>query len=316
VSAPSTLARRVAGLAAGAVGGYVAQSIRQLFSHAPNPLERTLEHLGDPGLFGPGSLTWDVVGDASAFVGGLRALLLQTAHPEVVAGVAEHSGYREDPLGRLSRTSSYVTATSFGSRAEVDAAVAMVRRAHGPVRGVSSRGFAYTASSPELAAWVHNTLTESFLVSYQAYGPQRLTRSECDRFVAEQSRVGELLGAAPLPVSAAELTEWIERHPGLGASPEQRETIRFLRWPPLPLRVRPGYLLVLWAAAATLPAPTRSMLGIRIPPGGRAAGALTVRVLRWALGSSPARRIALERVGTTTPLDDVEWDSGRALEGV
>ena len=47
-----------------------------------------------------------VHGDASMFVGGLRALLLQSLHPLAMAGVAGHSGYRGDPWGRLARTSS------------------------------------------------------------------------------------------------------------------------------------------------------------------------------------------------------------------
>jgi len=85
-----------------------------LFKHADYPLEHSLRYPGDSGLFGPGSITWEVVGDPAAFLGGIRALLVQACHPEVVAGVAEHSRYREDPLGRLSRTSNYVTATSMG----------------------------------------------------------------------------------------------------------------------------------------------------------------------------------------------------------
>lgn len=68
--------------------------------------------MGDAGLLGPNSVSWRVIGDAAAFVGGIRALLVQTAHPEVVAGVEQHSRYRDDPLGRLNRTSVYVTETT------------------------------------------------------------------------------------------------------------------------------------------------------------------------------------------------------------
>ncbi len=96
------------------------------FDHAEFPLSKTLTYHGDPGLFGPDSITWRVVGDSAAFIGGIRALLIQAAHPEVVAGVSDHSTYREDPLGRLSRTSSYVTATSYGAMPEVEAAIRAV----------------------------------------------------------------------------------------------------------------------------------------------------------------------------------------------
>ncbi len=55
----------------------------------------------DPGLFGPDSVTWRIHQDSSMLVGGLRALFLQTMHPLAMAGVADHSNYREDAMGRL-----------------------------------------------------------------------------------------------------------------------------------------------------------------------------------------------------------------------
>ena len=76
------------------------------FRHADYPLRATLEYRGDAGVCGPDSASWPLIGDVSAFVGGIRALLIQSCHPEAAAGVADHSQYREDPLGRLSRTSS------------------------------------------------------------------------------------------------------------------------------------------------------------------------------------------------------------------
>ncbi|MDH4170319.1 MAG: DUF2236 domain-containing protein [Acidimicrobiia bacterium] len=272
-----------------------------LFSHGPAPLEHTLDHPGDPGLCGPDSVTWPVLGDAAAFVGGVRALLVQSAHPEVVAGVQDHSRYREDPLGRLSRTSAYVTATSFGSAPEVEAATDMVRRAHRRVVGESHRGCPYRASDPALAAWVHNTLTHSFLVSYQQYGASPLSPRDADRFVAEQAEIGRLLGADPLPRTESELAAWIEQHPAIAASPGLDAAIAFLKQPPLSWPVRLGYRLVLWAAVATMPADLRAMMGLRVPPGGAAVGALSIRFLRWSLGSSPSWHLALVRTGAPIP---------------
>ena len=72
-----------------------------LFAHAPYPLDETMRYAGDPGLFGPESVTWPVIGDVATFIGGIRALLVQAAHQEVAAGVADHSRYQDDPLGRL-----------------------------------------------------------------------------------------------------------------------------------------------------------------------------------------------------------------------
>ena len=136
----------------------VVRAVSSLFAHGPTPLENTLDYRGDPGLLGPDSVSWRVLGDAAVFIGGIRALVVQSAHPEVAAGVDDHSAYRQDPLGRLSRTSVYVTETTYGAMPEVDAAVAVVRHAHQPVRGTSERDRAYNAAKPEMAAWVHNVL--------------------------------------------------------------------------------------------------------------------------------------------------------------
>ena len=71
----------------GAAKNAVVSAVTGLFSHGPVPLEHTLDYSGDPGLLGPDSVSWRVIGDATAFVGGIRALLVRTADPEVVAGV-------------------------------------------------------------------------------------------------------------------------------------------------------------------------------------------------------------------------------------
>lgn len=286
---------------AGGVEARVVSATNGLFSHGPYPLARTLSYPGDPGLFGPDSVTWRVIGDSAVFVGGIRALLVQAAHPEVAAGVADHSRYRHDPLGRLSRTAAYVTATSFGAMPEVEAAVATVRRHHRPVVGISHRGETYDADAPDLAAWVHNSLAESFLVAYRAYGARPLTPADADRYASEQTRLGALHHAMPLPTTAAGLSGWIVTHPRLGPSPGQREAIAFLRRPPLPFAIRIVYGFLFRAAAATLPPEIRAVIGVRAWPGAVVSGRLVVRGLRAALGASPSWRLALVRVGAPEP---------------
>lgn len=279
----------------------VVASTTDLFSHGPLPLEHTLDHRGDPGLLGPDSVSWPVIGDAAAFVGGIRALLVQTAHPEVVAGVEQHSRYRTDPLGRLSRTSFYVTETTYGSMPEVHASVAGVRAAHAPVRGQSERDRAYNAGNRAMAAWVHNVLTDSFLAAYRAYGPRPLSIGEADRFVVEQTRIGSLLDASPMPQTAHELAHWVATHPSLAPSAAQRDAIEFLRAPPLPLPVRAGYRLLFRAAAATLPPRIASVIGLEPNGLDEAIGRAAVRSLRWTLGSSPSWHVALIRAGASIP---------------
>jgi len=279
----------------------VVSAMTNLFSHGPTPLANTLDFAGDPGLLGPDSVSWRVLGDAAVFVGGIRALVVQSAHAEVVAGVEDHSTYRSDPLGRLSRTAVYVTETTYGAIPEVEAAVEGVRKAHRPVRGTSERNLPYSASRPEMAAWVHNVLTDSFLTAYQAFGPERLSERDADLFVAEQRQIGKLLGAAPLPETAQELTDWIDNHPHRVATNAQTSAISFLRNPPLSPPIKVGYRLLFDAALTTIPPSIRGQLDVE--PGPRAAkfGKGTTAALRWALGASPSWQLALMRCDAPIP---------------
>jgi uncharacterized protein (DUF2236 family) len=268
-----------------------------LFAHADDPMAHTMDYLGDPGLFGPDSISWEVMGDVSGFIGGIRALLIQAAHPEVVAGVADHSRYREDPLGRLSRTSAYVTATSYGAMPEVEQAVRIVRAAHRRVKGVSHRGIPYQADDPPLAAWVHNSLTDSFLVCAQVYGARLLSTDEADRFVSEQARIGRLLDADPVPETAVELSRWIAEHAAIAPSPGMRDAVAFLREPPLDPAVKVAYQVLASAALVTIPPQVRRVLGLRPRPGAEHVGRASMMAMRWALAASPRWRVALLRSG-------------------
>lgn len=285
----------------GGVKNQVVAATTDLFSHGPQPLQHTLDHAPDPGLLGPDSVSWRVIGDAAAFVGGIRALVVQTAHPEVVAGVEQHSRYRTDPLGRLTRTSYYVTETTFGAMPEVEHAVALVRSAHQPVHGRSERGKPYSAGNPPMAAWVHNVLTESFLAAYQTYGREPLTTDEADRFVEEQTRIGALLDADPLPSTAAELTEWVSDHPALAPTTDLRHAISFLRDPPLSIPVKVGYKPLFNAAVATIPDRILEIVGLQPAWQARRIGEMVTDTLRWALGSSPSWHISLVRAGAPVP---------------
>lgn len=272
-----------------------------MFEHAPYPLQHTLDHRGDPGLLGPGCVSWRLIADPAAFVGGLRGLLIQAAHPEVVAGVDQHSRYRDDPLGRLSRTSAYVTATTFGAQPEVQKAVDRVRSVHRRVKGVSGRGIPYDAADPGHSAWVHNALTDSFLTTNQRYSDFPLTMVEADRFVEEQTRIGALLDSDPMPATAAELSGWITDHPDIAPSSEMEDVVDFLTDPPLSAGVKTGYRILFQAAVTTLPARLQETLALRPKPGAEAVGRGAVRSLRWALGYSPSWALALERVGAEVP---------------
>ena len=126
----------------------------------------------------------------SMLIGGVSALLLQMLHPLAMAGVAEHSGYREDPLGRLRRTAAFVAATTFGTTAEAEAAIAQVQRVHRRVKGTAPDGRPYSADDPELVTFIHVAEVSSFLASARRYGPRPLTPEQCDRYYEEVAPVG------------------------------------------------------------------------------------------------------------------------------
>ena len=143
------------------------------FSHGSNPLAATLQHTGDPGLFGPDTVTWPVVGDISTLFGGVRALLIQFAHPEVAAGMVDLSSYERDPLGRISRTTDYVAPTSFGAMPEVEQALAAVPESPPRGQGCIASEPGLHGDDTDFSAWVDNALSDSFLSAYQHFGPRR-----------------------------------------------------------------------------------------------------------------------------------------------
>ena len=72
--------------------------------------------LGDGRFFSPDAMIWQVDREMVLLLAGGRALLMQLAHPKVAAGVAEHSHFKADPLGRLYRTMSAMWSIVFDER--------------------------------------------------------------------------------------------------------------------------------------------------------------------------------------------------------
>ncbi|MGI1071323.1 oxygenase MpaB family protein, partial [Pseudomonas aeruginosa] len=153
---------------------------------------------GDPGLFGPDAACWKVHGDfSSMMIGGIGALLLQMLHPLALAGVWDHSNFRDDLLGRLRRTGQFISATTYGPLADAERLIERVRRIHESVIGQLPDGTPYSASDPDLLTWVHVAEVSSFLKSYLRYLNPDLPGSEQDRYYSEIALVAERLGAPP-----------------------------------------------------------------------------------------------------------------------
>lgn len=264
---------------------------------------------GTPGprWFTPDRPIQQVHADASMFVGGLRALLLQSLHPLAMAGVAQHSDYRGDPWGRLQRTSEFLAVTTFGAAVDAQRAVDKVRGIHRRVNGVatdprSGEGHPYCADDPHLLEWVHIAEIDSFLLAHQLYGASPLDQAGRDGYVADTARVASALGVVNPPRTEAELRERLDAfRPELRSTAEAREAARFLLvTPPLPLLARAPYGVIAATSVSMLPGWARLPLRLPyLPPvegtAIRAAGRALVGGIRWAMSSQPLPEPAATR---------------------
>ena len=231
--------------------------------------------------------------DASMFVGGLRALLLQSLHPLAMAAVAQHSGYRGDPWGRLQRTTAFLAATTYGAEADALRAVRRVRAVHHKVNGIAPDGRPYEASDPHLLRWVHVAEVDSFLRCHQRYGDKPL--DDYDGYVADMAEVASALGVPDPPTTERELAEQLDAYrPELRSTKEAREAARFIIFQaPLPLLARPAYGVLAATAVSTLPSWARWPLRLPYLPmteatAIRLAGHSIVSAIRWVMTPPPA----------------------------
>jgi uncharacterized protein (DUF2236 family) len=243
-----------------------------------------------PRWFEEGRPIRQVHGDAAMFVGGLRALLLQSLHPLAMAAVAAHSGYRGDPWGRLQRTSTFLAVTTFGTEQDARRAVAQVRAVHGRVRGTASDGRPYRASDPHLLRWVHIAEVDSFLRCHQRYGARPLDEAGCDGYIADAAVVARALGVPDPPTDRAELAEQLAAYrPELRGTAEARDAAKFLLvQTPLPLLAKAPYAVLAATAVSSLPPWARWPLRLPYLPvteatAVRLAGRGLVSGIRWVM---------------------------------
>jgi uncharacterized protein (DUF2236 family) len=241
------------------------------------------------GLFGPQSVCWRVHGDVvTMMVGGVSALLLQMLHPAVLAGVWDHSAFRQDMLGRLRRTARFIAVTGYDSREAAEAAIQKVREVHLRVRGFLPDGTPYAANDPRLLAWVHVTEAVCFLDAWIRYAEPRMPLADQDRYFAEFAIIAEALGADPVPRSRAEAEALIqEMRAELVADARTREVARLVLAQPAPsLSVKPFQAMIFQAAVDLLPAWAREMHALSGPgiamPVVRTGTAGIASAFRWA----------------------------------
>jgi uncharacterized protein (DUF2236 family) len=259
---------------------------------------------GDPGLIGPGSMSWELHSDVAAIaIGGIGAIIMEILHPSVMAGVQDMSSYREDPYRRARTTYGYVVTTTFGSTHAAEKLIAGVRRMHGKVNGTRPDGVPYRALDPELIAWVHTCIPWAVMTAFERYN-RPLTEDERDRYLSEQALIGRMGGADDVPETAAELRDYVEAtRPHLAVTEQTLEFFDFLLHSPFGVRApkpvaRAANRFQLEAGMALMPGWAQRLSGFDAPL--PAVNDVVLRtyapLLRWAFGTPPWRRLAEQRM--------------------
>jgi uncharacterized protein (DUF2236 family) len=265
--------------------------------------ERAVPHKpADDGLFGPRSVVWRVNRDRCFPLAGVRSLMMQALHPLAMAGVTQHSTWKEDPFGRLAATSAYLLTTTYGDTASALGAAAWIRKIHTHVRGVDPEtGLPYTAEDPDLLLWVHAGMVDSIVEVVRRYG-RPIDPADLDRYVTEMVTFAEIVGVprGQAPTTAKALRAYIESVDLRQATPAAKEAIAIVLDPPdLDEEMRELWHDLGQVAIGTLPGWAREMYGFAAPPAElmeREPVRQMLGALDLALESAPGVLEARERI--------------------
>ena len=241
---------------------FIRKGIREMVGGGGPPVA-FLTPAGDRGLFGPESIAWKVHADfISMMIGGISSLIMQALHPQALAGVWDHSSFREDLKGRLGRTAFFIAATTYGSQEMALNIIDKVNRIHTKITGLDEFGKPYQASDPHLLAWVHLTETRSFMSAFESHRTELLSLSAKDQYFAEMKGLGERLGAIDLPASYAQTNQAIESYiPELHYGERAKSIIELLEYFPSNLAAKPFVKLISRAGFLNLPDWVHPILG-------------------------------------------------------
>lgn len=210
---------------------------------------------GDRGLFGPESIAWKVHEDfISMMIGGISSLILQALHPQALAGVWDHSSFREDLKGRLGRTAFFIAATTYGSNEMANNIINKVNNIHVKITGFDEFNKPYTANDPHLLAWVHLTETLSFMNSFESHRNEILKDKQKDQYFLEMKMLGQRMGAIDLPSTYAGTEAAVEAYiPELHFGDRAKSIIELLEHFPSSLTAKPFIKLISRAGFHNLP---------------------------------------------------------------
>jgi len=286
-------------------GERIASAFRKAVSGDPKGLPAWANEMAignDAGFYGPESDVWKVHGSLATLVGGVRALLMQAAYPAALAGVSQHSAYDTDPLGRLERTTRWLTITSFGSTEAIAKEARRVNTLHSHVVGeysdLAKMTHHYEASQARHLLWVHCAFTDSFLVAYRELG--RDHDRSVTNYVKEWARSAEPLGLQGAPASDLELKDVLDDflNNEIGEIEATRRIVHFIIHPPFSKAAMPFYRVLCNAAISTMDPRVLTALGLKSKSRiWLKVVAPMLRILQLLLGKeSPSQTIARTRI--------------------
>lgn len=280
--------------------------------------------MADLGYFGPDSVSWQVHREVTVLFGGARAVLMQAAHPLVIAGARETGFYERNPWKRLQRTLMLTYTITFGTKAEADAAADRINDVHARVKGIDAEtGLPYDGLDPELLLYVHACLVESALL-FERLTVGRLDASGRQRFHVEQMLAAEMVGIprTTIPSTVRDLRAYLQAvyDSGLPRVGEAaRRVAALFHDPPHEAEWRPVLKGVSGLAFGTLPPELRRLYGIRVGPGRRSAMRATFAATRVIRPLLPPRYRFIApyqewRSGGSGPVRDGRRSAGIRLD--
>jgi uncharacterized protein (DUF2236 family) len=254
----------------------------------------------DHGLFGPGSLTWRIMGEPVIWVAGLRALYMQALHPRVMRGTWQNTSFARpgEAWGRFVRTTEFVSVRTYGTLAQVDRASRRVRKIHATLAGTDADGTRFRLDEPELLMWVHCGEVASYADIAQRSG-MGLSGPDLDAFVDEQRRSAAVMGLDPatVPASVAELDAYYEAvRPGIYACAEAKQALRKSYHPDVPAQFLALKLMLPplnTLAFASLPRWARRMYGTPGSPLTDAGATVALRMAHQSTTRIPRQLLYL-----------------------
>lgn len=240
----------------------IRKTIREMVGGSGPPVA-FLTPKGDRGLFGPESVAWKIHADfISMMIGGISSLILQALHPQALAGVWDHSTFREDLKGRLGRTAFFIAATTYGPTEMANNMITKVNYIHTKITGLDEFGKPYSATDPRLLAWVHLTETRSFMSAFEGYRKETISPKEKDQYFLEMQALGERMGAIDLPTTYASTESAIQSYiPELYYGERAKSILDLLENFPSNLTAKPFIKLISRAGFLNLPDWVYSIIG-------------------------------------------------------